>query len=110
MLRLRTTVSMEGGAQLVAFELQGPLALIAVGSPAGVLLRAQFSGGISNFERAIASEATDRGPVSDQVVAALRVPYFMEFARGGELLGLRSTIEISFVTQVWMALAASMQF
>jgi HEAT repeat protein len=110
-LRLRTTVSMAGRAQLVAFEVRGPLALIAVGSQAGILLRAEFSGGISTFEGAIASENPNRREsVSEQLVAALRAPYFMEFAQGGELVGLRTPVQTSFVIQVWQALAASMQF
>jgi HEAT repeat protein len=110
-LRLRTTVSMAGGAQLVAFEIRGPLALVAITEQPTFLLRMEFSGEISNFEGAIASEHTDRKEqVSKQIVAALRAPYFMEFSPGGDLLGLRTTVQMSFVTQIWQTLAASMQF
>lgn len=110
-LRLRTTVSMASGAQLVAFEIRGPLALVAITEQPTFLLRTEFSGEISNFEGAISSENTDRrAQMSDQIVAALRAPYFMEFSPGGDLLGLRTTVQMSFVTQIWQALAASMQF
>lgn len=110
-LRLRTTVSMAEEAQLIAFEIRGPLVLVAITEQPTFLLRAEFSGEILNFEGTIASENTDRREkVSEQIVAALRAPYFMEFSPGGDLLGLRTTVQMSFVTQIWQALATSIQF